>query len=101
MFAQSSTSYVDNGIPFQGLQESTHGVSYGFVFPPTSATGDTATEFIGDLIVPVANEWVGLALGGQMADNLLLVAWPNGNTIMISPRYATYVIQFFSNSSVF
>lgn len=65
-------------------------MSYGFVFPPTTATGSTATEFIGDLIVPVANKWVGLALGGQMANNLLLVAWPNSNTIMISPRYTTY-----------
>lgn len=29
-----------------------------------------------------------------MADNLLLVAWPNGNTIMISPRYTTYDESF-------
>ena len=64
-------------------------MTYGFVLPPTTATGATAQEFIGEVIAPVANKWVGIALGGQMANNLLLVAWPNGNTIINSPRYTT------------
>ncbi|THH08759.1 hypothetical protein EW145_g2494 [Phellinidium pouzarii] len=88
-----SVSYIDNGIPFEGLIEPIHNVTYGFVFPPTTATGAETQEFIGELIVPVVNEWVGLALGGQMVDNLLLVAWPNGDDIMYSPRWATDYIQ--------
>ncbi|KZS87660.1 cellobiose dehydrogenase [Sistotremastrum niveocremeum HHB9708] len=91
--AQSSTSYTDSGITFQGLQEPTHGVNYGFVFPPTTATGATAQEFIGEIVAPVNIKWAGLALGGQMANNLLIVAWPNNNQIVFSPRYATDYIQ--------
>lgn len=63
-------------------------MTYGFVFPPTTETNET-TEFIGEIITPVSNEWVGLAFGGQMVDNLLLVLWPNGDEIMYSPRWAT------------
>ncbi len=88
-----SISYTDQGITFQGLQEPTHDVWYGFVFPPTTVTGAEAQEFIGEIVAPVVNQWVGLAFGGQMADNLLLVAWPNGNEIMFSPRYATLVVN--------
>lgn len=63
-----------------------HDVTYGFVFP-TSTTG---TEFIGEIVAPIAAKWVGLALGGAMAGDLLLVAWPNGNSIVKSSRYTTY-----------
>ncbi len=35
-----------------------YGVTYGFVLPPTNATGSTATEFIGEILAPVSNEWV-------------------------------------------
>ena len=31
----------------------------------------------------------GIALGGEMAYNLLLVAWPNDNEIVFSTRYTT------------
>lgn len=81
-------SYTDQGIDFNGLIEPIHNVTYGFVFPPTTETSES-TEFIGEFIVPVVNKWVGLAFGGQMVDDLLLVAWPNGNEIMYSPRWAT------------
>ncbi|KZS90558.1 CBD9-like protein [Sistotremastrum niveocremeum HHB9708] len=90
--AQSS-SYTDSGITFQGITESVHGVTYGFVLPPAGSTGSLATEFIGEIIAPIANKWVGIALGGQMADNLLLVAWPNANSIVFSPRYTTGYVQ--------
>ncbi|EJD04707.1 cellobiose dehydrogenase [Fomitiporia mediterranea MF3/22] len=87
-----SNSYTDQGITFQGITDPTHSVTYGFVFPPTTDTSK-ANEFIGEVIVPVVNEWVGLAFGGQMVDDLLLVLWPNGNEIMYSPRWATDYIQ--------
>ena len=66
-------------------------MNYGFAFPPTTATGPEAQEFVGEIVAPVANQWVGIALGGQMAYDLLLVAWPNGNQINFSPRYTKYV----------
>lgn len=74
---------------------------YGFVFPPTTATGATAQEFIGEIVAPVANEWVGIALGGQMADDLLLVAWPNDDEIVFSPRFATLVMRILSIFTIF
>ncbi|EIN05508.1 cellobiose dehydrogenase [Punctularia strigosozonata HHB-11173 SS5] len=91
VLAQTSTSFTDpnNGITFQGLQEPVHGVSYGFVFPE-STTGD---EFIGEILAPVDAKWIGLALGGAMAGDLLLVAWPNGNSIVSSTRYTTGYVQ--------
>jgi len=92
VLSQASTSYTDSGITFQGLQEPIHNVTYGFVLPPTSSTTES-TEFIGEIIASAANKWVGLALGGQMANNLLIVAWPNENDIVFTPRFATGYLQ--------
>ncbi|KAH7905028.1 hypothetical protein BJ138DRAFT_1165526 [Hygrophoropsis aurantiaca] len=88
VLAQSSTSYTDPdiGITFQGYTDATTDVTYGFVFPVGT---DRDGEFIGEIISPVTNQWVGVALGGTMLDNLLLVAWPYGDTVVSSPRYAT------------
>ncbi|KAH7920847.1 CBD9-like protein [Leucogyrophana mollusca] len=88
VLAQSSTSYTDpdNGITFQGYTDTTTNVTYGFVFPSGSDSDD---EFIGEIISPVANQWVGICLGGTMLDNLLLVTWPYGDSVVYSPRYAT------------
>lgn len=85
-----SVSYIDpdNGIVFQGYTDPVHNVTYGAVFPTTT----TSTDFIGEIVAPLAAEWVGLALGGAMLGDLLLVAWPNGNTIVSSARYTSYVI---------
>ena len=64
-------------------------MTYGFVFPPLASSGAQSTEFIGEIVAPVANKWVGVALGGAMSDDLLLVAWPNANQIVASTRWAT------------
>ncbi|KZP28042.1 hypothetical protein FIBSPDRAFT_1039750 [Athelia psychrophila] len=87
-----SVSYTDpdNSIVFQGYTDPVHSVTYGVVFPPLAAN---STEFLGEIVAPIANAWVGLTLGGAMIDSLLLVAWPNGNTIVSSPRYASDYVQ--------
>ncbi|EIM84175.1 uncharacterized protein STEHIDRAFT_62168 [Stereum hirsutum FP-91666 SS1] len=92
--AQSSSAYTDsgNGIVFQGYTDPVHNVTYGIVLPPTTETSE-ATEFIGEIVAPVAAQWVGIALGGAMLDNLLLVAWPNDGDIVSSTRYATDYVQ--------
>lgn len=57
--AQQSVPYTDHGIQFNGFTDTQgHGTTYGFVLPPTTATGATAQEFIGEFIIPVANKWV-------------------------------------------
>ena len=70
---------------FDGITDPTYGVTYGIVLPQAN----TSTEFIGEIVAPLAAKWVGVAFGGAMIGDLLLVAWPNGNEIVASTRYAT------------
>ncbi|KAH8107442.1 cytochrome domain of cellobiose dehydrogenase Hp3 Ph 7.5 [Phellopilus nigrolimitatus] len=88
--AQSS-SYTDSGITFQGITDSTYNITVGFVMPPAGSAG--TDEFIGEIISPTSINWVGVALGGKMANDLLLVAWPNGEDIVASTRFATGHVQ--------
>ncbi|KAI5118114.1 hypothetical protein M0805_003468 [Coniferiporia weirii] len=89
--AQVSSSYTDSGITFQGITDPTYNITIGFVTPPAGSS-DT-DEFIGEIVSPISNQWIGIALGGQMANNLLLVAWPNENSIVASTRFTTGYIQ--------
>ncbi|KAJ3567244.1 hypothetical protein NP233_g6490 [Leucocoprinus birnbaumii] len=93
--AQAGGPYVDpdNGISFTGYTDPVHGVTYGYVFPPADSTGSLANEFIGEIVAPIATKWAGVAPGGAMLQNLLLVAWPNGNSIVRSARIATDYVQ--------
>jgi cellobiose dehydrogenase (acceptor) len=85
--AQQEVTYTDaSGLPFSGLYDSQVDSTFGFLFP-TSTTG---TEFIGEFIVPITQKWAGVALGGGMNNDLLIVAWPNGNSIVSTPRFTTY-----------
>ncbi|KAJ2927968.1 hypothetical protein H1R20_g9137, partial [Candolleomyces eurysporus] len=86
-FAQSP-SYVDpdTGITFWGITDPVHGVTYGYVFPPLDTDSD---EFIGEIVAPIESKWVGASPRGGMLNNLLLVAWPNGDSIVASTRLAT------------
>ncbi|KAG6865808.1 hypothetical protein C0991_011613 [Blastosporella zonata] len=80
----------DNGISFWGYTDPVHQVTYGYVFPPLESSSN---EFIGEIVAPIAAKWVGASPGGAMLQNLLLVAWPNGNSIVRSARYATDYVQ--------
>ena len=96
--AQAGGQYVDpdNGITFWGYTEPAHGVTYGYIFPPLSANSN---EFIGEIVAPIATKWAGVSPGGAMVNNLLLVAWPNGNSIVRSARYATLVQSFVTRNT--
>ncbi|EGN94368.1 hypothetical protein SERLA73DRAFT_77778 [Serpula lacrymans var. lacrymans S7.3] len=91
VLAQSSSSYTDsgNGFVFQGYTDPVYNVTYGFVLPPLVTTGTNSTEFIGEIVAPLDAQWIGLSLGGAMLNSLLLVAWPNANSVVFSSRYAT------------
>lgn len=91
MFAQSASSYTDpgNGFQFTGITDPVHDVTYGVVLPPLVSSGAQSTEFIGEIVAPIDSQWIGIALGGAMSQNLLIVAWPNGNDIVASTRWAT------------
>ncbi len=93
MLSQSASNFVDpvNGYQFTGITDPVHDVTYGFTFPPLATSGSNPTEFIGEIVAPIAQKWIGVALGGAMLQDLLLVAWPNGNDIVSSTRIASYV----------
>lgn len=54
---------------------------------------DTATAAPFDLalqiVAPKATGWAGLAWGGAMTNNPLTVAWANGDSVVVSSRFAT------------
>jgi len=96
VLSQAGGQYVDpdNGIPFWGYTEPVHGMTFGYIFPPLDSTGSLANEFIGEIVAPLDAKWAGVSPGGQMLENLLLTVWPNGNSIVRSARYATWVISW-------
>ncbi|KAF9447344.1 hypothetical protein P691DRAFT_821966 [Macrolepiota fuliginosa MF-IS2] len=95
VLSQAGAQYVDpdNGIPFWGLTEPVHGMTLGWIFPPLDSTGSLANEFIGEIVAPIDTLWAGVSPGGQMLQNLLLVAWPYDGSIVRSARYATDYVQ--------
>ncbi|KAG6897590.1 hypothetical protein C0992_013266 [Termitomyces sp. T32_za158] len=89
--SQLGAAYTDpvNGITFWGLTDAVHGVTYGYIFPLV----DNPTEFIGEIVAPIDTQWAGVSPTGTMLQSLLLVAWPNGNSVVRSARFATDYVQ--------
>ena len=59
---------------------------FRLAIPDTSAAPfDTILQ----IISPVSFGWAGFAWGGGMTLNPLIVAWPNGNKVVVSSRWAT------------
>ncbi|KAK4148961.1 hypothetical protein C8A00DRAFT_19294 [Chaetomidium leptoderma] len=76
---------VDTGITFYGFDLTT-GYRFGLVMPqqPTA-------DFIAQLVSPLTDGggWGGVSLGAHMTGPLLIVTWPDGDTVMTSTRVAT------------
>jgi len=91
VLSQQSTAWTDSltGIPFQSFVDPVHGIRISTAFPSST----TATEFIGEIVAPIASKWVGWTFGPGMNSNLMVVAWPNGNSIVASTRYAVGYTQ--------
>ncbi|GJC85451.1 cellobiose dehydrogenase [Colletotrichum liriopes] len=83
--AQQTTSYVDSAseITFQRYTE-TSGFSFGVALPTT-----VGKDFIGQISAPITEGWASVSLGGPMTNKLLLVVWPNGDSIQTSIRKAS------------
>jgi len=71
-----------------------HGVTYGYVFPPVGST-----EWIGEIVAPINTKWAGVSPRGSMINNLLIVAWPNGNNVVGSARITKYAPSSYSSSN--
>lgn len=75
----------NTGISFIGYADPT-GYQFGMAMPE-----NPSSDFIVQLVSPLTNGggWAGVDFGDSMTGHLLLVAWPNGNKVMIAPRIAT------------
>lgn len=59
-------------------------------------------ETILQIVSPITNTWVGFAWGGGMVNNPITMAWMNGNTAVVSSRWASdrNVPQMYSQATV-
>jgi len=62
------------------------GSAFRIAIADTSTGGDFDIAI--QLIAPVGQGWVGLSWGGGMSQAPLTVAWPNGQDVTLSSRWA-------------
>ncbi|KAF2110654.1 hypothetical protein BDV96DRAFT_552957 [Lophiotrema nucula] len=81
--AQTPAPYTDvkSGITFNTLVDNASGYFFGLALPVET----TGTDFIAT-IGGKGTGWSGVSLGGAMLNKLLIVAWPNSQTIVSSFR---------------
>ncbi|OQO04051.1 hypothetical protein B0A48_10694 [Cryoendolithus antarcticus] len=96
----AAQTYTDSktGISFLNFDVSSevgpNGYRFGIALPPATQTA-YQNEYIGRISLGLSSGagYGGISHGSGMTGNLLLVAWPNGNKITTSFRYATgYVL---------
>lgn len=68
-----------------GWNEPTSGVTYGLAVPEAASA---PFDVLLSIVAPAKAGWVGWAAGGCMLRSPILVAWPNGNTTVVSSRWA-------------
>ncbi|CAI6314361.1 unnamed protein product [Periconia digitata] len=80
--APTAAPYTDpkSGIKFNAFTDTATGYFFGIALPPT-----TGKDFIAT-IGGKGTGWSGVSLGGGMLNKLLIVAWPNGQSIVSSFR---------------
>ncbi|KAH9905464.1 hypothetical protein F4778DRAFT_709125 [Xylariomycetidae sp. FL2044] len=85
--AAGQLNYTDSntGISFSGYYDG-EGFTCGIALPESPST-----DVIGQIVAPLTDGagWAGLDFGVSMAEYLLIVAWPNDDQVMLSPRIAT------------
>ena len=69
---------------------STNNIAFRIAIPDT-ATASAPFDVLLQIVAPKATGWAAIAWGGQMAYNPLTVAWPNGASVVVSSRRATWV----------
>lgn len=63
-------------------------ISFRIAIPDTATAG--SFDVLLQIVAPKAVGWAGIAWGGTMVNNPLTVAWPNGNTSVVTGRRARY-----------
>ncbi|KAI0161325.1 iron reductase domain protein [Xylariaceae sp. FL1272] len=60
-------------------------ISYRLAIPNVTAS---PFDLILQIVAPKAAQWAGIAFGGHMINNTIAMAWANGNTSVVSSRWA-------------
>lgn len=81
------TKYCDAATTICYSEYTVSGISFRIAIPDDA----TAAPFpvLLQIVAPKAAAWAGIAWGGAMANNPLTVAWPNGDSVVVSSREAT------------
>lgn len=89
---QSTTAkYCPGGtqICFSEFKEPVSGIYYRIAIPEVSAA---PFDVLLQIVAPIDKAgWAGVAWGGKMNGNPLTVAWPNGDSAVVSSRWSTWV----------
>ncbi|KAK4171326.1 hypothetical protein QBC36DRAFT_367173, partial [Triangularia setosa] len=88
---QTTTKYCPGNtqICFSEFKVPTHDIIYRIAIPDVAAA---PFDVLLQIVAPASKAgWAGIAWGGKMAANPLTVAWPNGNTAVVSSRWSTIV----------
>ena len=83
---QTSQYCAADGVCYSQYTVPTSNITYRIAIPDVS---NAPFDVLLQITAPVAVGWAGLAWGGVMAKNPLTVAWPNGDSAIISSRWAT------------
>ncbi|KAM5377924.1 hypothetical protein ACJZ2D_004828 [Fusarium nematophilum] len=81
-----STSYTDPAteISFQQWTDPRSNFTFGIALP-----SNPTTDFIGQISAPITEGYASVSMGSSMAKKLLIVAWPNGDSVVTSLRMAS------------
>ncbi|KAI1171645.1 iron reductase domain protein [Nemania sp. FL0916] len=61
------------------------GISYRLALPNVTAS---PFDLLLQIVAPTTAQWAGIAFGGHMINNTLAIGWANGNSSVISSRWA-------------
>jgi cellobiose dehydrogenase (acceptor) len=80
-----SVSYNDpnTGIDFMSYYDTKSGARFGIATPET-----LDRDFIGQIVAPTTEGWAALDMSAQMANHIIIAAWPSGGSVKSSIRKA-------------
>ncbi|KAI0202570.1 hypothetical protein F4808DRAFT_420603 [Astrocystis sublimbata] len=86
--ASQSVQYcdTDSEVCYSSSTVGVAAISYRLAIPNVTAS---PFDLILQIAAPKTVQWAGLALGGRMVNNTIAMAWANGNTTVVSSRWAS------------
>ncbi|GAW15043.1 hypothetical protein ANO14919_044510 [Xylariales sp. No.14919] len=86
--ATTSVKYCDpeSDVCYSSSTVGIGAISYRLAIPNVTAT---PFDMLLQIVAPKTAQWAGVAFGGRMINNTIAMAWANGNTSVISSRWAS------------